>query len=173
MAKLCFTDLKPISINSAYYRNRKITEKARIFRSKFLIQLQSQLSTLKEIQDKFDPLKHCLAFSFTFGIPNEYFFTKKGTLSHRSQDLDNCLKLIIDFVCNTRYDTTWLLNRFPKEKRLFGSLKQLGNLAIDDKVIQEIYATKVPDSAYTITISIDLLNLPSPYSLYELDCPNK
>ena len=160
MAKLKFKGVKPISINSAFYRNRKLTEKARLYRRDILTQLQSQLSILTPITKEFNPLKHCLSVSYTFYIPNEYFFTKKGTLSHRSQDLDNCLKLLTDFIFNTKYDTSWLRSKSAKERALYGSLSSLSNLGIDDKYIQSNASEKLPSNAYSIEVDISIKELP-------------
>ena len=160
MARLVFKGLKPISINSAFYRNRKLTDKARLFRASFLIQLQDQLDQFTDIQSTFDPLKHCLAVTYTFYTPNEYFFTKKGILSHRSQDLDNCVKLITDFIFNTKYNNSWLNSKRGREKLLYQSLRSLSNLGIDDKYIQSMPLEKLPNLSYGIVADISLKDLP-------------
>jgi len=160
MAKLVFKGIKPISINSAFYRNRKLTEKARLYRRDILIQLQSQLSKVSSIQKEFNSLKHCLHVSYTFYTPNEFFFTKKGVLSHRSQDLDNCLKLLTDFLFNTKYDTDWLRSKGPSERSLYGSLKVLSNLGIDDKYIQSNASEKLPSLSYGMVVEITIKDLP-------------
>lgn len=161
MAKLMFSGVKPISINSAYYRNRKLTQKARQYRSAILTQLQSQLSELHDIKSQFDATKHCLAVSYTFYIPEEYFYTKKGELSLRSQDLDNCLKLPQDFIFNPKYETQWLKDRKPREKPLYKSISSLSNLAIDDKFIQRLEAQKLPTESnkYSLEVEIKLIDL--------------
>ena len=160
MAKLIFRGLKPISINSAFYRNRKLTDKARLFRASFLIQLQDQLEQFSDIQSTFDPLLHCLSVTYTFYTPNEFFFTKKGILSHRSQDLDNCVKLITDFIFNTKYNSDWLNSKRGREKSLYGSLSSLSNCGIDDKYIQKMPLEKLPNLTYGIVVDIELKDLP-------------
>ena len=162
MVTLKFKGVKPLSINSAFYRNRKLTEKARLYRRDILTQLQSQLSNITPITKEFNPLKHCLKVTYTFYTPTEFFFTKKGALSHRSQDLDNCLKLLTDFIFNTKYDTDWLRSKGRTERALYGSLSSLSNVAIDDKYLQEINALKLPSKdEYSIQIDISIKDLPS------------
>lgn len=165
MIKLYFKDIKPLSVNAAYYRNRKFNEKARQFRAKFLTQLYSQIQVLKPIKDSFDPTRHCLVYSFKFYIPNEFYFTKAGKLSHRSGDLDNFLKLIIDFLSNTKYNSDWLRSKSASERALYGSLTSIGNLGIDDKVIQELHTEKLPSDSYSIEVSISIKDLPPFYSV--------
>ena len=160
MAKIVFKGIKPLSINSAFYRNRKLTEKARLYRSDILTQLQSQLSNITPITKEFNPLKHCLSVSYTFYTPNEFYFTSKGILSHRSQDLDNCVKLLTDFIFNTKYDTDWLRGKTAKERSLYGSLTSLSNVAVDDKYIQAMPLEKLPSLSYGILVDISIKDLP-------------
>lgn len=160
MARLVFTGVRPVSVNKMYYRNRKLTEEARKARAIILVQLQSQLDKLQDIKSQFNPRKHYLAFSYTFYYPEDIFWTKTGQVSNRSQDLDNCLKLITDCLCNTKYDTSWLLDRKPRYKPLYKSLKSLSNLGIDDRFICDLESVKKrPNKTYLIEVDIELKEL--------------
>lgn len=140
--------LPPMSLNQAFYRNRKYTTKARSYREEFLDQLQldANQAVCRNIQKQFDQNKHYLHFSYIFLLPKSKLFTKKGYISHQSMDLDNCLKLTTDFICNKKYVE-----------------RGYNNLNIDDKFICSHEATKrvSPTNEYEIHIAIEVRSLTS------------
>ena len=155
--------LRPISLNRLHYRNRKLTQEAREYRGSFLSQLQAYSDELKALSKTFQPTKHSLALSCHFKMPQSEYFTNKGYISARSQDLDNLLKLNIDCLCNAEYnDPKWLSKkqRSPREKKFYNNLKVIQNLDIDDKFISQIMAEKSPvNGPHELIITISLLDL--------------
>lgn len=140
---------KPVSVNRAYYkRARTLTKEARTFRMKFLHELRAHASQFKEFREAFDPNIHSLGLDVSIEIPESIFFTNKGPISNLSGDLDNYLKLIIDFLTNKKYDCDKYLDR--------GS-----NLAIDDRFFTYICASKVPvdRKEWGIMIELQLITL--------------
>ena len=139
--------LRPISLNRLHYRNRKLTQEARVYRGKFLQQLQAYSNELKALSKAFVPTDHMISLSLHFYMPQSEFYTHKGYISARSQDLDNLLKLIIDCLCNAEYNTPkWLTKkkRTIKEKYLYEDLHLIQNLDIDDKFITSLNTKKLP-----------------------------
>ena len=160
MAKIVLKGFRPMSINRAYYRNRKLTEEARKVRASILCQIQPQLKQLHDIKSQFDPLKHYLAFSYKLYYPMDIYYTKKGQVSARSQDIDNCLKLLTDCICNDKYNTKWLKLRTPRYKALYKSVSALDNLGIDDRYIVDLSAVKLPTKGdYRVEVEISLKSL--------------
>ena len=134
----------PCSVNSAYYRNKIRTQKTRNWSQSIHNQL-SEPSLKKQIEAftaSFKPLKHCLKLSIEFYIPREKYFTKKGHISRKSVDLDNCLKLLIDTVFDPRF--------FKRE---------LFNFNIDDTFIQTIEASKHPADKHSIKLKVSIKDL--------------
>ena len=140
----------PQSVNSAFYRNRQRTQKTRLWSKSIHDQLSSP-KLKKEIERftrAFSPLKHCIRLTIEFYIPREKFFTKKGYISRKSTDLDNCLKLLIDTVFDPRF--------FKRE---------LFNFNIDDTFIQTIIASKHAADKHSIKIKVERMDLHQPLLL--------
>lgn len=160
---LIITGLRPISLNRLHYRNRKLTQEARIYRAKFLSQIQAHYTELKALSKKFEPTEHSLALSFCFKIPQSEFYTNKGYISARSQDLDNLLKLNIDCLCNAEYnDPKWLTKkkRTIKEKALYSDIESIQNLDIDDKFVTRLITEKIPtESHHELIIVVEIQKL--------------
>ena len=160
---LIINGLKPISLNRLHYRNRKLTQEAREYRGSFLSQLQGYSEELKALSKGFEPTKHSLALSITFKMPQSEFYTNKGYISARSQDLDNLLKLNIDCLCNAEYnDPKWLAKkqRTVREKKFYKHLNTIQNLDIDDKFIVSLMAIKEPhEGPHQLVIGVSVLKL--------------
>jgi len=93
-------------------------------------------------------------------MPPEVFFTKKGNISIRSKDLDNCIKILQDSLFNKKYNQpSWLSSRKGYEKSLYKGIDAIHNLFIDDINIQEFTASKIPDKEHNITIEIQIKSL--------------
>ena len=130
-------------------------------------QLQAYSEELNALSKAFKPTKHSLALSYHFKMPKDEFYTKKGHISLRSQDLDNILKLITDCLCNKKYTTKkWLQQKLKgqRESRLYkfaSKIDSLNNLLIDDKFITKIVAEKSANDApqHSLLITIELLEI--------------
>ena len=143
--------LKPFSTNKAYYRNRQLTQEARLWREEFLIQLQDKniQSDLSAIRDAFDPTLNAIAVSYRFLYPSDKLLTKKGTISSRSHDLTNIEKLVQDNIFDHRFNG-----------REIGELI-IQNLDIDDKFIVRCHSEKMRSQTHTylIQIGIEIVSL--------------
>lgn len=140
---------KPVSINKAYYKsNSNLTTVARQFRYKFLKQLLDYQDQLLAFNKTFDPNKYSLELQVAVEIPESHFWTAKGHVSNRSGDVDNYLKLIIDFLTNEKYCT----NQYVDEDMV--------NVAIDDRYITSIWATKEPspDKRWNIQLTLRFID---------------
>jgi hypothetical protein len=156
----------PISTNAAYYRNRKLTEKAREWRAEFLNQLQNDYNQaqMKRVREYFDKNKHALTFHFLWLQPHERYFTKKGYISRFSMDVDNCLKIPTDLICGARYTSKWLQERSKYEIKHY-KVDSLINLGIDDTFIKKTTSEKDPSlgDTYIMLCDIEVISKPIPY----------
>lgn len=150
----------PISTNSAYYkRNNSFNEGSRKWRANFLSELQNDYnqSQIKKLKSVFDPNLHMLRVCFTWSQPIDIILTKSGTLSLRSMDVDNCLKIPTDCVFDKKYNDNWLALRKGREKTLYDIIS-LVNLDLNDKFIFDTRSIKQPssDDSYHCTVDIEL-----------------
>jgi hypothetical protein len=149
---------KPISTNSAYFsRNRSFNEKARAWRANFLESLQNdynqnQIAKIKRI---FNPKKHMIRVVFHWYQPRDVLLTKEGTLSLRSMDVDNVLKIPTDCIFDRKYNSKWLELRKGREKKLY-SITSLTNLDINDKFIFDTRSIKLPSDDNEFHCSVDI-----------------
>lgn len=126
--ELQFNKITPMSINKAYYQHRKVlTAAARDYRKALWEQLEPHSKKIKAFEKAFDKLKHSLHLDLTISVPSERFKTKQGYIGRHSIDIDNCIKLLNDFVLN---------KRFQAEK--YGA----STVGIDDQFITKIVAEK-------------------------------
>lgn len=148
----------PISTNSAYFsRNRSFTNKARSWRANFLSELQSDYNQnqIKKLKEAFDPKKHMISCVFHWFQPSDVLLTKEGTLSLRSMDVDNVLKIPTDCVFDKKYCTKWLEKCKPSERKLF-TVDSIVNVDINDKFIFDTRSIKLlsPDGQFHCQIDI-------------------
>lgn len=154
---------KPISTNSAYYkRNNSFNEGSRKWRAKFLSELQSDCNqiAMKKLAKYFTPEKHMIRVCFTWFQPIETILTKAGTLSLRSMDVDNCLKIPTDCIFDAKYNDKWLSLRKGREASLY-SITSLSNLNINDKFIFDTRSIKLPsvDGQFHCLVEIEVVDL--------------
>lgn len=126
------------SVNNAYYkRNKQYNQNARKYRRKFIKELNSQenISELNKLRKAFKKERHYLSVSFFFHYSKDILFTQDNYLSRRAKDLDNVLKLPIDFLCNPKY---MVENKYLEEM----GMSKIVNLGIDDQLIGELHAHK-------------------------------
>ena len=143
----CLLKIKtnPISTNSAYFsRNKSFNEKSRAWRGNFLSQLQSDYNKAQiEKLRSFDPKLHMLKVVFTWFQPIDTILTKSGTLSLRSMDVDNLLKIPTDCIFDSKYNTKWLGLRKSRELKYY-TCDTLFNVNINDKFIYSTTSIKAP-----------------------------
>lgn len=166
--KLILPDIKPFSVNNAYYRNRKHNAQARKWRATVLKSLLPYKADFERLRAAFDPSKHSLFVSITVYYPSKKFFVQskptKGQLSAKTMDLTNTEKLLIDLIFHPKFSSnTWLKERKGQEIRLYESLSELCNLAIDDRFISDLKSEKRPnnDETYRTEVRISLVPLSS------------
>jgi len=157
---------KPISTNSAYYRGRQFTEDARSWRYNFFKEMMSPSNQkkMKSIRSHFDPKKHMIRVCFTWYQPIEIILTQAGTLSLRSMDVDNCLKIPTDCIFDKKYNAKWLSitkSRKGRESKLYHDLPSLANLDINDKFIFDTRSVKMPsvDGNFHCSVDIEIVDL--------------
>ena len=151
----------PISTNSAYFaRNRKFNQKARKWRANFLTELQKDYNQnqMNKIKSVFNPKKHMLRVIFHWYQPQEVILTQDDTLSLRSMDVDNILKIPTDCIFDKKYCTKWL-EVMPKSERSLYSISSIINLDINDKFIFSTTSIKLPsqDSQYHCLVDLEVV----------------
>lgn len=144
---------KPFSVNKAYYKNRQLTQEARMWRSDFLLQLQ-QPEVLQQIQllkKAWRSTEHALHVSYDFFYPYNLLLTKKGEVSKRSMDLTNIEKLVQDNLFESRYNG----------REIDGVI--IENFDIDDKFIVCLRSRKLGHAQphHEILITVQLVSLKS------------
>lgn len=133
--KLVIEGLQAVSINAAYYNDRKLGYKADV--RNWLAQVAHQLGqngnkqAVDDIKNHFDVNKHCFHVMLTFHTPK--FFNKTGLISAQSLDLSNVEKVLIDALFLDSHTNT---------------------LGIDDKYITRMVSEKKFGDEYRIDISI-------------------
>lgn len=137
---------RAISVNTAYCANKKFGMKAET--RKWCYEINMILNTYEKeferLKDEFDVLKFGLKVSMTFYYEN--FYTKTGTISANTIDVDNCIKILQDLI-------------FGKDN--YGSLPyKCHNLSIDDKFITTLTSKKLPSDRDWFTVQIELEELP-------------
>lgn len=141
-------DAKPVSINKAYFkRSNTLTKLAREYRRKLLDQISPLEPEFQKFRDQFNPKTDALAVSLTFGIPHDLFYKQDGAISMRSGDVDNYIKLTLDFLFNEKY--------WGAENRLTDPEALSYNVCIDDRFIRSLNVKKVPSNNYTIDVRIE------------------
>ena len=153
---------KPISTNSAYYkRNRAFNENTRKWRASFFKELMrdSNQQVIENIKKAFNPEKHALKVELIWHQPRDILFTNSGTLSLRSMDVDNCLKIPIDCLFDQKYNDTWLKKRSGKEVSLYKEFKSINNICLNDKFIFNVSSIKLPsqDSDFHLAVNIEIV----------------
>ena len=142
---------KPFSVNKAYYKNRQLTQEARLWRENFLLQLQKPevIQQIQSLKQQWCSTKHALSVSYDFFYPYTLLLTKKGEVSKRSMDLTNIEKLVQDNLFEHRYNG----------REIDGVI--IENFDIDDKFIVSLRSRKLAhDQEYhEIRITVQLLSL--------------
>lgn len=147
----------PFSINTSHYiRTKTRTKECRDWGDKILLQLQKQIIQIAFgcLRKNFDETKHGIIFEITWYHPRKKFFTQKdGSVSRRTKDLSNIEKLLIDLICDKRFNgRVFKVGKIPKI---------IKNLNIDDQYIVDLISKKRPhDKTFCeIEVGIDLIDL--------------
>lgn len=136
--RLELLNIKPISINVAYYRNGNLKTATRQYRYKFLKALLPYQKQLKAFSEAFDHTKHVVGLNILIQTPKHRFFTKSLPTRVNAQggDAGNYEKLITDFLTS------------PKYTRDDGKYidEPMSNVNIDDKHVKAITIDQEPQN---------------------------
>jgi hypothetical protein len=142
---------EPFSINKAYYlksygsmsATKVRTKECREWGDKILFQFEKYSNDFKQFKECFNEDTDALRIELTYNIPRDYYYTKEGKISLRSCDLTNVEKLLVDILCDERFNGRYLNGN------------KILNLNINDKYITELFSEKKPsDKEYKIIIKI-------------------
>jgi len=147
------SNLKPFSINAAYCTQGQSRIKSKAYRDWqcevfFQLNQEQVAETLKELREYFEPEKHHVHVELTAIYPKTKFFTRKGTVSAKTQDLSNWEKTIIDCVFLPKHHETPVPYGAP-------------NLNFDDKYVTRCVSQKVPsdEEEFAIEMEIEIKSL--------------
>jgi Holliday junction resolvase RusA-like endonuclease len=154
--------VKPVSINDAYYRAGQLKAGSRQYRYELLTQLlafkESIISFREQALDLINNAGYALNLHIVHLVPNDTFYNKKGQISMRSGDTDNYSKLLQDFLFNPRYCSDSA--SYSKDNFTLKDDQKPYNIGIDDRFIQTIVATKQPHAGDRWQIEIKVSVLP-------------
>jgi hypothetical protein len=145
---------EPFSINKAYYLKsfktgaptKVRTKECREWGDRVLSQLESYKQKLLDFKAQFNEETHALRLELMFLIPRSHYFTKEGKISIRSCDLTNVEKLLVDVLCDDRFN----------DRMLNGN--KIVNLGINDKYIIELLSEKKPSILdYEIQMTLTII----------------
>lgn len=149
---IIINNVAPLSVNSAYYNNRKFglkpESKAAIAQICHQIDMDENQAQIQALNKAYEDNKHCFAVDYEFYLPT--FFTKQGTISAQGGDLDNFIKILQDVVFGEIYHA----------ETSFKSPYKSNNVCKNDKLITEISARKKFAEQYAIIVTITLLEIP-------------
>lgn len=147
------SNVKPCSINKAYFKHRKVlTVDGRRYRKRLLLSIAENkelVQALRKFSGSFDPKRHVLTLHTTYYIPQDLCLTKAGYLSRRGGDTDNYSKLTTDFLFSPKYAGY----KFPGFEDV-----DVTNVCIDDQFIIDNNSSKrvSPDGSFHIGVSVKM-----------------
>ena len=149
VVKFTLPNTKPFSINTLHYkRSNTRTAKARKWGDDIhkLVRKPEIQTAIKLLQRNFNPLVHGLAVSYKFYMPENKLFTKSGSVSKTSFDVDNICKPLTDLLFD---------GRFYK--------RGVPNINLNDGLILMLTAQKLisPTEDYFIDVEIEVVDLES------------
>lgn len=134
--KFDFVNLKPITSNHAIKKGRNgrsyKSDKAVKFEQRILLEALKKRVEIYDFENAYSVFDHFLKANIVIYMPSNKLITKKGYISSKSLDLDNCLKYLIDGI--------------------FKSFKK-----IDDSAICKIDAEKRPSKDTDYHIEVELV----------------
>lgn len=137
--------LKPLSANRMHgvFRGRKIkSREGREFEVVCNNLLASFFDQAKLFIENFDENTQAIRVEYKFYFPHHELVTKNGSLMKRRNDVDNMVKIFQDQVFKF--------------------------MNIDDALVTEIRATKIPSIAHWTEITLQAINIPNQAPLPEL-----
>lgn len=147
--------IEPLSINSTYVRGHNGVVKstaARNWTQTVLHALSKHTDKFKQLREAADLKEMGYRFTITTVYDKSVFFTKKGEMSSRTQDLSNTEKSIIDVFC---------LPKFAVEEPPYG----VSNLMCDDKHVVELVSRKMWGEQ-GVHVVVEIVPLPTePFNL--------
>lgn len=146
--KIIIEGLKAVSINSAYYSNKKFGYKSEV--KDWIAQVCHQLgndsnrAAIKNIRENFDFKKHSYTVLIRYHTPK--FYNLQGYISHSSMDVENICKTLLDVLFTPAFH---------------GNGHGLcENLNSDDCFISSLMVKKQPADDYKFEIEISIVDLP-------------
>lgn len=158
MHSVSFTlQLRPVSINDAYYRAGQLKTASRKYRYELLSQLLVYKDEIKAFRTEALDLinnhsqvvggrsyaTYALKLKIVHLVPKDLYFTKQGQMSMRAGDVSNLIKLLEDFIFNTRYCEP-ACKETGKPAFELQDGQYATNIGIDDRFIQTITTSKLP-----------------------------
>lgn len=143
-------DLKPFSINKAYYRDRRIKTRDFVDWEMCVIQQlnRPEIQTeLEKLRAAYQPNVHGFSVSLRYYFPHDLLLNKQGLISSRAEDLSNVEKALLDLL---------FLPKIHVQSPPYGA----PNVNCDDKSVLELHSYKLPsaDGSHHIVVSIRLVN---------------
>lgn len=138
-----------ISINAAYYNNKKFGYRSEV--KEWIGAVCWELSqkdnkeALRQLRETFDESKHCFKVTIIFFTPK--FFNKAGSISAHSMDVGNASKIILDVLFTEPFFGT-------------GHSMKCENICHDDRFITELITIKKPGQEYGHIVEIEIMELP-------------
>ncbi len=142
--------IEPLSINSTYIRGHNGVVKstaARNWTQTLCHTLTAHTEKFKQLRESINLKEQGYRFTITTVYSKDTFFTKKGEMSSRTQDLSNTEKSLIDVFC---------LQKFAVEAPPYGVL----NLMCDDKHVIELVSRKMWGQQ-GVHVVVEIVPLPS------------
>ena len=150
MKQIIILNVPAVSINSAYYNNKKFGYRSEV--KEWIGAVCWELSqktnkeALRQLRENFNPEKHSFKVEVTYYTPK--YFNKAGAISSHSMDVGNLTKILLDVL-------------FTEPFFGVGDTMKCENICHDDRFISELITRKLPGNDYKHEISVEIVNLPS------------
>lgn len=143
-----FIDIKPVSVNHAYYKysNTLTTASREQRKAMHKVMMDDGIQkAFKQLRETFKPNEDGLEVSIVHYVPKGKFRAKAGHLSRMGGDVDNIIKQVLDFVFNQKVRNG--VTAYPH------------CVGIDDINIIRLISEKKPsdDDKHSIKVSISII----------------
>lgn len=148
MKRVINLDIHAVSINNAYYSDKRFGYKAEV--REWISQVCYQLSqsankrAMADLRNTFDEKKHSFTVLIKYYTPN--FYNKQGTISAKSMDVGNIDKVLLDVVFTGSFYGT-------------GNM-ECENINHDDRFISSLMVNKYPSEKHKLVITVKIKKLP-------------
>jgi len=129
------TGFKPLTTNELYKYQRgriRCSDKYNEMKDDVFWQMQSFTASINDFKRSFNKFEHSIEFTLAVYMPHDEFYTKKNMLNIRTLDIDNSIKGLVDSVMSV--------------------------IDIDDGYIKTISASKIPCDAWSVGVSLKVLD---------------